>query len=179
MAAHSKFGLKNGEAVAPCQALGAWLAVGGIRRRGAFRQKKSPAVGFFLSGELPNFGRMRQLLSSRVRSFRYAFQGIANFFQTQVNARIHLLAVVLITALGLWLELSAAEWADIILCMALVMVTEAINTALEYLVDLASPDYHPLAGKAKDVAAGAVLLSVLFCAVVWGLIFLPKLWALL
>ncbi len=121
----------------------------------------------------------RQFLASRVRSFRYAFQGIATFFRTQVNARIHLLAVIVITGLGFWLKLSPGEWTDIFLCMGLVMVTEAINTALEYLTDLASPDYHPLAGKAKDVAAGAVLLSVMFCGVVWSIIFIPKLYLLL
>ena len=119
---------------------------------------------------------MRRFLLSRARSFGYAFRGIATLFGSQVNARIHLLAALLITALGLWLGLAPGEWADIILCMALVVVTEAINTALEYFTDLVSPEFHPLAGKAKDVAAGAVLLSVLFCAVVWSIIFLPKLW---
>lgn len=135
-----------------------------------------PQDGFLLWKELSNFGHMRQFLHSRGRSFRYAFQGIATFFRTQVNARIHLLAVVVITLLGVWLKLSVNEWIAILICMALVIVTEALNTALEYLTDLASPDFHPLAGKAKDVAAGAVLLAVIFCAVVWGLIFIPKLW---
>lgn len=122
-------------------------------------------------------GPMREFFLGRVRSFGYAFQGIATLFREQINARIHLLAVLLITALGLWLELSRSEWCDILLCMALVLLAEALNTALEYLVDLVSPGQHPLAGKAKDVAAGAVLLSVICCAVVWGLIFLPKLYA--
>ncbi len=120
---------------------------------------------------------MSSFLRSRVRSFGYAFRGIATLFREQVNARIHLLAVILITGLGLWLGLSASEWCDIVICMALVIMAEAINTALEYLVDLASPEYHVLAGKAKDVAAAAVLLSVIFCAVVWALIFVPKLYA--
>jgi diacylglycerol kinase len=115
-------------------------------------------------------------LRSRVRSFGYAFQGIFTLFREQVNARIHLLAVGVITILGLWLGLSRSEWCDILLCMALVIVMEGVNTALEYLVDLVSPAQHELAGKTKDVAAGAVLLSVIFCAVVWGLIFLPKLY---
>ena len=94
------------------------------------------------------------------------------------NAQIHALAAAVITALGLYLELHPLEWCIIIVCMAIVLLAEAINTALELLVDLVSPDYHPLAGKVKDVAAGAVLLSVLLCGVVWGIIYLPKLVAL-
>ncbi len=113
-------------------------------------------------------------IKSRIRSFGYAINGIFFLFRTQANAQIHLLAVVLITALGLWLGLSGTEWCLITLCMGLVIALEAVNTAIEQVVDLASPEHHPLAGKAKDVAAGAVLLSVIFCAVVWGIIFLPK-----
>jgi len=122
---------------------------------------------------------MGGFLRSRIRSFGYAFRGIATLFREQVNARIHLLAVILITALGWWLGLSVGEWCDIFICMALVIMAEAINTAIEYLVDLASPEYHVLAGKAKDVAAAAVLLSVIFCAMVWALIFVPKLYAVI
>jgi diacylglycerol kinase (ATP) len=122
---------------------------------------------------------MGGFFGSRVRSFGYAFQGIATLFREQVNARIHLLAVALITPLGLWLGLSLPEWCDIVICMGLVITAEAFNTALEYLVDLVSPDHHALAGKAKDVGAAAVLLSVIFCAVVWALIFVPKLYAVI
>ncbi|MDX2248978.1 MAG: diacylglycerol kinase family protein [Bacteroidia bacterium] len=118
-------------------------------------------------------------LRSRIRSFVYAFQGIITLFRTQANAQIHLLAVILISLLGGFLNLSAIEWCIILLCMALVLVAEGINTALEFLTDLVSPDPHPLAGKAKDVAAGAVLISVIFCAVIWGIIFLPKIAALM
>lgn len=117
---------------------------------------------------------MLAFLRSRIRSFGYAFKGIATLFREQPNARIHLLAVVVIVGLGVWLQLSASEWCDIIICMALVLAMEAVNTAIEYLVDLASPDIHPLAGKAKDVGAAAVLLSVIVCGVVWAIIFVPK-----
>ncbi|MFK7922521.1 MAG: diacylglycerol kinase family protein [Bacteroidia bacterium] len=117
---------------------------------------------------------MWKYFKARIRSFGYAFKGIATFFSTQAHAKVHLLAIVLISALGWALSLDANEWVQIILCMALVIVTEAINTALEFLVDLVSPEYHPLAGKVKDVAAGAVLLAVIFSAIVWGIIFIPK-----
>lgn len=118
---------------------------------------------------------MRRYLYQRLRSFLYAFRGISVFFRTQANAQIHLLAVVVITALGLWLSLNTTEWCLIVLCMALVLLAEGLNTALEFLTDLASPEIHPLAAKVKDVAAGSVLLSVLLCGIVWSLIFIPKL----
>ena len=77
--------------------------------------------------------------------------------------------------MGYFLQLSATEWCLIMICMALVLTAEALNTAIEYLTDLASPEFHPLAGKAKDVAAGSVLIAVIICGGVWGIIFLPKL----
>jgi len=117
-------------------------------------------------------------VKGRWRSFGYAFKGIATLFTTQTNARIHLIAVLVITGLGLYLKLDATEWCHIIICMALVITTEAINTAIEFIVDLISPDYHHLAGKAKDVAAAAVLLSVIICGIVWGIIFIPKIYLL-
>lgn len=117
---------------------------------------------------------MWNYLQARIRSFGYAFKGIATFFASQAHAKVHLLAIVLISLLGWALDLQASEWTQIIICMALVVVTEAINTALEFLVDLVSPEYHPLAGKVKDVAAGAVLLASIFSAIIWGIIFIPK-----
>ena len=113
-------------------------------------------------------------LMGRVRSFGYAFKGIYTLFSTQPNAQIHLLAVLVISLLGWFLGLSPLEWCAIIICMGIVLLAEGINTAIEFIVDLASPDFHPLAGKAKDVGAGAVLLSVIFCGIVWGIIYIPK-----
>ena len=110
----------------------------------------------------------------RAKSFGYAFKGIGTLFQTQTNARIHLLGIAVITLLGFVYKLNPNEWCAIIICMALVVAVEAVNTAIEFIVDLVSPEHHPLAGKAKDVAAGAVLLSVIICGVVWGIIFVPK-----
>ncbi|MEZ4830171.1 MAG: diacylglycerol kinase family protein [Bacteroidia bacterium] len=121
---------------------------------------------------------IRTYLMSRIRSFGYAFKGIATLFRTQANAQIHLLAVVVISLLGWYLGINAIEWCIILICMALVLVTEGVNTAIEFLTDLVSPEPHPLAGKAKDVAAGAVLISVIFCGIVWGIIFLPRIFAI-
>ncbi|MEQ1745623.1 MAG: diacylglycerol kinase family protein [Saprospiraceae bacterium] len=109
-----------------------------------------------------------------LNSFRYALHGLADLFRTQPNARFHLVASVAVVAAGFWLEISRLEWIAVVLCMALVIALEAINTALEYLTDVVSPDYHPLAGKAKDVAAAAVLVAAVGAAVVGGLVFLPK-----
>ena len=117
---------------------------------------------------------MLSYLKKRILSFKYAIQGIFTFFRETPNAQVQLLAMVLITILGQYLGLNRMEWCLIVICMAIVIVTEAFNSALEYLVDLASPEYHPLAKNAKDVAAAAVLLGVMLSAVVWGMIFLPK-----
>ncbi len=113
-------------------------------------------------------------LIARIRSFGYAFKGIYTLFATQPNAQIHLLAIVVIGLLGWFLGLSSTEWSLITICIAMVLLAEGMNTAIEFIVDLVSPDIHPLAGKAKDVGAGAVLLSVIFCGIVWGIIYIPK-----
>ena len=122
---------------------------------------------------------MRTYLTSRIRSFAYAFQGIATLVRTQPNAKIHLLAAVVITIIGFGLKISPLEWCFLAVCIGMVLMAEAFNTAIEFVVDLVSPDHHPLAGKAKDVAAGAVLLSVIFCGIVWGIIHIPKILLLL
>lgn len=114
----------------------------------------------------------------RINSFRYAFRGLADLLRSQVNARIHLAISVGVLLAGFWLGLSRLEWVAVVLCMALVLALEAVNTALEYLTDLVSPGQHPLAGKAKDVAAAAVLVAAFGAAVVGLIIFLPKLYAL-
>jgi len=100
----------------------------------------------FSSSILPFMRGVMSYLLARIRSFGYAIAGIFTLFRTQANAQIHLLAVVLISVLGIFLHLSVMEWCAILICMALVLMAEAINTAIEYVVDLVSPDPHPLAG---------------------------------
>jgi diacylglycerol kinase len=115
----------------------------------------------------------------RVRSFGFAFRGIATLFKTQAHAKIHLLATIIAIVLGLICGLSTVEWAILILSISMVWLAEGMNTAIEFVVDLASPDYHELAGKAKDVAAGAVLLASLGTLAVGAILFIPKIWHLI
>ncbi|TAE54936.1 MAG: diacylglycerol kinase family protein [Bacteroidetes bacterium] len=122
---------------------------------------------------------MFSFLAGRIRSFGYAIRGIFTLFRTQKNAQVHLLAVVLVSLVAALLHVSATEWCLLLICMGQVLLAEGANTALEFLCDKVSPEYDPLIGKAKDVAAGAVLLSVIFCALVWAIIHVPKIWALL
>ncbi len=107
-------------------------------------------------------------------SFRCAFAGIVDLLKSQPNARIHLLAAALAVAAGFFFSLSPTEWYFVLAAIAFVFAAEAFNTALEYLTNLVSPEYHPLAGKAKDAAAGAVLIAAICSAIIGGLIFLPK-----
>ena len=113
---------------------------------------------------------------SRLASFRYAFSGLWFMLRTQRNAWIHATATVCVVALGLWLSLSRIEWAILALTIGLVWMAEFTNTALEAVVDLASPDIHPLAKVGKDVGAAAVLVAA-FTSVIVGLLILgPALW---
>lgn len=107
--------------------------------------------------------------------FRAAFSGMCDAFRTQRNLRIHAAAGLAAVALGAWLGLAAWEWVAVVFCLALVPAMECVNTALEAAVDLASPVRHPLAKRAKDCAAAAVLLSAIGAAAVGALVFLPKL----
>lgn len=100
--------------------------------------------------------------------------GVWVLLSTQAHARIHLLATLVVVAAGVYFEVPRTDWALLALAMAAVWVAEAVNTAIELTVDLCSPSYHPLAGKAKDVAAGAVLLACMFAVVVGVLVFADK-----
>ena len=114
---------------------------------------------------------MIDFLGSRVRSFQAAFAGWWYVIRTQKNAWIHVLATACVLALAAWLGLSRQEWAVLILTIAVVWTAEFLNTALEAVVDLASPNRHPLAKVGKDVGAAAVLIAAM-SAVIIGLIIL-------
>lgn len=118
----------------------------------------------------------RAELYSRARSFKYAFEGWAYVIRTQHNAWIHALVSIGVLALGAWLRLPPRDWAVIILAMMAVWMAEFMNTALEAIVDLASPEPHPLAKVAKDVAAAAVLVGALGSVLVGLLVMGPPLW---
>jgi len=114
---------------------------------------------------------------SRVESFRFAFSGIWYALRTQPNTQIHAVVTVGLLALAAWLGLSRAEWAILALTIGLVWVAELLNTALEALMDLVSPDIHPLARVAKDVSAAAVLITAIIAVAVGLLLLGPPLWA--
>ena len=109
----------------------------------------------------------------RVASFGHAGRGVWSALRSEVHLRFHAAATVLVLGLGFYCEITRLEWALVTLAVAAVWTAELMNTAIEALTDLASPAYHPLAGKAKDVAAGAVLLAALGAAVVGALVFGP------
>jgi diacylglycerol kinase len=98
---------------------------------------------------------------SLIASFQNAFTGLWYALRTQRNARIHLLASLLVFTAGLWLGLDWQRWCFLILAATLVWMAELSNTAIESVVDLLSPDYHPLAKSAKDVKAGVVVVAAL------------------
>lgn len=111
--------------------------------------------------------------TGRLRSVKCALHGILIMLRTQQNAWIHAAASIAVVALGLVVRLSAAEWCWIVLAIVSVWTAEALNTAFEFLTDVASPAFHPLAGKAKDVAAGAVLLAACGAVAIGLLVFGP------
>ena len=110
-----------------------------------------------------------------LRSFGFAAQGLAYLFKTQPNFWVHTLAAVLVVVFSVWLGTTPAETGVLFLAIGIVMAAEAFNSALEAVVDLASPEHHRLARIAKDTAAGGVLIAA-FAAAVVGLVVLgPRL----
>lgn len=110
-----------------------------------------------------------------LRSFGYAFEGVAYILRTQRNARIELAIGVGAIVLAMWLGLSPLEWAVLAITIGLVIALEWINTSLELAVSLASPERHPSAKAAKDVAAACVLLGAITSVIVGLLLFAPRL----
>jgi diacylglycerol kinase len=104
----------------------------------------------------------------------YAWRGLRIQVATQANTRIHAAATAAVIGAGFWCGLARWEWCAIVAAIGLVWTAEGLNTALEVLTDLVSPEYHPLAEKAKDVAAGAVLAASLAASVIGAIVFLPK-----
>jgi len=110
------------------------------------------------------------------RAFVHAYRGITYTFWEERNFRIHVLLAALVLLLGFWFQISAFEWAWIGIAIALVLGFELVNTAIENILDLVSPGYHPLVRRAKDAAAGAVLVAALFALAVGTIIYGPRLW---
>jgi len=118
---------------------------------------------------------MKTTLIRRLQSFAYALQGLAQLLRTQPNARVHLLATLLVCGAGVYFGLSRAEWLWITVAITLVWISEAFNTALEQLADVLHPEQHPGIGRAKDMAAAAVLIAAVGAAVIGMLVFVPHL----
>lgn len=112
-------------------------------------------------------------IRQRIGSFGFAFKGLRYLLATQHNARIHLLATAMVVAAAFYFRLAAAEWILLLIIIGMVWAAEAINTALELIIDMVSPQKHPLAGHAKDVAAAAVLITAIIAALVGIILFLP------
>jgi diacylglycerol kinase (ATP) len=116
----------------------------------------------------------RSFWKGRLHSFRYAWRGIVALVRTQPNARIHLAASVAVLAAGFVLGISGGEWGLLALAMGLVWSAEAMNTAIEVLADRVTTEQDERIGRAKDLAAGAVLLASVAAAVIGGIVFLPR-----
>lgn len=113
------------------------------------------------------------------KSFSYAFAGIFHTIAAERNMKIHCFAACMVVLFGIFLHLSREEWFTCLILFALVMGLELVNTAVEATVDLATKEVDPLAKKAKDAAAGAVLVAAIFAAIIGLWIFVPKLLSLL
>lgn len=115
------------------------------------------------------------MFRQRFNSFKYALEGVLELIKSQPNFRIHLVASILVLFMGWFFAIEKSEWCFTIFAIVLVLTAEALNTGLEYITDLVSPDYHLLAKKTKDVAAAGVLIAAMGAAAVGLIIFLPKL----
>lgn len=124
-------------------------------------------------------GRDKGFWRGRWFSFRAALSGAIHVLRNEPNAWIELAAIAVIGFAGWWFRVSAVEWAILGLTGFLILALEAVNTAVEAVVDLTSPEYHPLAKIAKDTAAGALIFGVLGSLSVAIAIFGPRIWALL
>jgi diacylglycerol kinase (ATP) len=119
--------------------------------------------------------RPRFSVEARLRSFEYAGRGVGTLLASQHNAWIHAGATVAVVGAGVWARLERLEWLALVAAMVLVWMAEAMNTAFEFLCDVASPDFHPLVARAKDVAAAAVLICALGALITAGFVFIPHL----
>ena len=124
-------------------------------------------------GIIENDGSFMNNLHKLARSFKYAFQGMRSGFRTQLNFRVQCSFAVLAIMAGIFFDLSKGDWLWVILAIGLVLSAELVNTAMEGLVDLVSPEYNELAGRIKDIAAAAVTILALNALLIAAIIFIP------
>jgi diacylglycerol kinase (ATP) len=151
-----------------------------MAKQATYSYNKAPyAKARHASGEpLLNYHRVPCVVG-RWLSLSAALRGAFYTLRTQPNAWIELAAIVTVGGAGLWFGISALEWAVLVLTSATILALEAMNTAIETVVDMVSPQYHPLARVAKDTAAGAMIIAVLGSLGVAIFIFGPRVWALI
>lgn len=118
---------------------------------------------------------MRFSVMARLKSFTYAFAGFAFMLRTQHNAWVHLVATIVVIALGFVLRVDADAWRWLIVAVGLVWVAEAMNTAFEHLCDVVSPEFHPSVKRSKDIAAAAVLVCVIAASLLGAITLWPYL----
>jgi diacylglycerol kinase (ATP) len=110
-------------------------------------------------------------MSRFFNSFSFAWKGIVTAFKEQPNLKVHVLIACIVVAAGFYFNITSTEWAILIICITLVITLELVNSAIEYLVDLVTLERKPLAGKIKDIAAGAVLITAIGAAVIGVVVF--------
>lgn len=108
----------------------------------------------------------------RLRSFGYAFEGIGRLLRDEHNSRIHVAIMIAVVAAGFAFGITAMEWCVVTICFGVVLMAEAMNSAVEAIADLVMPERHPLIKKAKDVAAAGVLMAAMASATAGLVIFL-------
>lgn len=118
---------------------------------------------------------MKYDFKKQIRSFGYAWKGVRSCVGKEQNLSFHLIATVVVIVAGFCLGISRTEWMIILLCIGVVISAELFNTAIERLVDLVSPQQHPIAGQVKDIAAAAVLVCAVAAAIIGLIIFVPYL----
>jgi diacylglycerol kinase len=118
-------------------------------------------------------------LAYQLATFKFAWQGLRYFFETELKASLHLIAAILAIGFGIFLKISVTEWMMVAFAIGIVIIAEIANTAIELLVDLISPDQNKKAGITKDLAASAVLVASITALVIGLFIYLPKMLVLL
>jgi diacylglycerol kinase len=113
-------------------------------------------------------------VQSRLNSFVYAFAGIKDFIRYEPQALMHAIAAALVIFAGFYFKITTHEWLAVMFAIGLVVVAEMLNTAIEKLTDMVSPEIHPKAKVVKDLSAGAVLVASIVAAIIGLIIFLPK-----
>jgi len=116
---------------------------------------------------------MKYDLKKQLRSFGYAWKGIQSCVGKEQNLSFHLIAAMAVITAGIVLGITRTEWIMVVMCIGTVIAAELFNTAIEKLVDLVSPERHPVAGQVKDIAAGAVLICAVAAAIIGLIIFIP------